>query len=132
MIFVDSNIPMYLVGKPHANKEKALKTIEKLLRNRSKLVTNTEVFQEILHRYSAIDRKEFIQPTFELMKQLIEQIFPISIGEIEVAKELLMQSMNLSSRDCIHIAFMRSQEITTIFTFDTGFDSVKGVERIPS
>ena len=31
MIFVDSNVPMYLVGEPHPNKDRASETLQKLL-----------------------------------------------------------------------------------------------------
>ena len=47
-IFVDTNIPMYLVGAPHPNRERAAV----LPRNRpgGHYVTSAEVYQEILHR----------------------------------------------------------------------------------
>ena len=53
MIFVDSNIPMYLIGAPHPHKSDAQRLLEKLLSERARLVTDTEVLQEILHRYVA-------------------------------------------------------------------------------
>src|SRR5438045_2891055 len=52
VIFVDSNVPMYLVGAPHPNKIAAEHTIAALIARQEKLVSNTEVFQEILHRYA--------------------------------------------------------------------------------
>jgi uncharacterized protein len=50
MIFIDSNIPMYLVGARHPHKVDAQRLLENLLSERVRLVTDTEVLQEILHR----------------------------------------------------------------------------------
>lgn len=38
--------------------------LERLVSERQRLVTDTEVLQEILHRYVAIDRRDAIQPAF--------------------------------------------------------------------
>ena len=52
MIFVDSNIPMYLVGAAHPNKTAAQILLESLIAKGERLVTDAEVLQEILHRYT--------------------------------------------------------------------------------
>ena len=62
MIFVDSNIPMYLIGAPHRHKDDARRLLERFVAERIPLVTDAEVFQEILHRYVAIDRRDAIKP----------------------------------------------------------------------
>src|SRR5258708_291609 len=51
VIFVDSNIPMYMVGKDHPHKATARHLIETALGAGERLVTDAEVLQEILHRY---------------------------------------------------------------------------------
>ena len=56
MIFVDSNIPMYLVGADHQHKSEARGLLERAIADGETLVTDAEVVAEILHRYSAIDR----------------------------------------------------------------------------
>ncbi len=53
---------MYLIGASHPHKTDAQRLLEKLVSNRERLVTDAEVFQEILHRYVAIDRPDAIQP----------------------------------------------------------------------
>src|SRR5476649_1098346 len=42
MIFIDSNIPMYLVGVPHPHKVDAQRLLENLLSERVRLVTDTK------------------------------------------------------------------------------------------
>lgn len=42
MIFLDSNVPMYLVGAPHENKERVELLLGRLIKAREKLVTDVE------------------------------------------------------------------------------------------
>ena len=56
MIFIDSNIPMYLVGAAHPNKDAARRVLELAINRGERLVTSAEVMQEILHRYAALRR----------------------------------------------------------------------------
>lgn len=60
MIFIDSNVPMYLVGAAHRHKADAQLILEGLVAAKEKLVCDAEVLQEILHRYAAIERREAI------------------------------------------------------------------------
>ena len=55
MIFVDSNIPMYLVGADHPHKGASRSLLERAIADGEVLVTDADVLQEILHRYVAID-----------------------------------------------------------------------------
>ncbi len=67
MILVDSNIPMYLIGAEHPNKEATRRLLEAAVSRSDRLVTDAEVLQEILHRYIAIDRFTAIQPAFDAL-----------------------------------------------------------------
>ena len=58
MIFIDTNVPMYLVGADHPHKAEATRLLERAASNRERLVTDAEVLQEILHRYVAIARRD--------------------------------------------------------------------------
>jgi len=53
VIFIDSNIPMYLVGSSHPHKIDAQQMLERAVSANERLVTDAEVLQEILHRYTA-------------------------------------------------------------------------------
>ena len=130
MIFLDSNVPMYLVGAQHPNKERAELLVHRAVVARERLVTDAEVFQEILHRYVAIDRREAIEPAFELMLRLVDEVFSIELWDVEEAKALLLVSERLSARDAVHVAVMRRHEVPRILTFDTGFDGIDGLTRL--
>lgn len=132
MIFVDSNIPMYLVGAVHPNKQRAQQLLEEAIRNRERLVTDVEVFQEILHRYVAIQRPDAIQPAFDALQGVVETTFAIDWTDIQQAKELLLSRPPLSARDALHYAIMRRHGAGQIMTFDTGYDGLPDLVRIPS
>jgi len=131
MTFIDSNIPMYLVGKDGPNKTDSRLVLERLILDRERLVTDAEVLQEILHRYRAIERSEAIQPAFDALLQVVDEVFPVERQDVEQAKNILLGRWPLSARDAIHISVMQRYGIEQIVTFDTDFDLVPGILRIP-
>lgn len=130
MIFIDSNIPMYLVGAPHPNKDGARRLLETSIERAERLVTDAEVLQEILHRYTAIRRPDAIQPAFNALLGVVDEVFPIEGQDVERARDVLLGESGLSSRDALHVAIMRRHGVQRIMTFDTAFDRAPGVERI--
>jgi len=130
VIFVDSNVPMYLVGSPHPNKVAAEQMLAALIARQEKLVSNTEVFQEILHRYAAIGRLDAIQAAFDAVLGLVDEVFPIEIENVERAKTILLGKYRLSARDAIHVAVMEQRGIQQILSFDQGFDRYPNVQRL--
>lgn len=130
MIFVDSNIPMYLVGAPHPHKRDARRILEGLITDDERLVTDAEVFQEILHRYSSIDRREAIQPAFDVLLGVVDEVFPVDLTDVRRAKTVLLGHRTISSRDALHLAVMERHQVTTILSFDRGFDAYPGVARL--
>ena len=44
------------------------------------------VFQEILHRYVAIDRRDAIRPVFEILSDLVEEVYTKGIS-VELERE---------------------------------------------
>ncbi len=132
MIFVDSNIPMYLVGAPHPHKQDSQQLLERCIADGERLVTDAEVLQEILHRYAAIKRLDAIQPAFEALLGVIDEVFPVERRDVERAKDILLSTERLSSRDALHLAVMERHEVATILSFDAGFDTAPGVTRLSS
>jgi predicted nucleic acid-binding protein len=130
VIFVDSNIPMYLVGASHPNKDAARRLLETSIERAERLVTDAEVLQEILHRYVAIKRRDAIQPAFNALLGIVDEVFPVELPDVEVARDVLLGQADLSARDALHVALMKRHGIRRILTFDTGFDRVPGMERI--
>ena len=131
MIFVDSNVAMYLVGAAHQHKTDSQQVLERLLLERRRLVTSAEVLQEILHRYWAIDRREAIQPALDALLGVVDDVFPIEPEDVLRARDVLLARWTLSSRDALHVAVMERHGITDVLSFDRGFDLVPGLTRLP-
>ena len=121
---------MYLVGADHPHKHEAIAILERLVSEKQKLVTNTEVLQEILHRYTAIKRKDAIQPAFDALYGIIDNIFAVVEADVLAAKEIVIGYAELSARDAVHAALMKRLKIDTIFSFDKGFDLLGEFKRI--
>jgi hypothetical protein len=130
VILVDSNIPMYLVGAPHPHKSDAQRWLEKLVSDRQRLVTDAEVLQEILHRYVAINCRDAIQPAFDALLGIVDQVLPVDRAVAERAKEIVQGHRRLSARDAVHLAVMEHHGIERILTFDSGFDGFPGITRL--
>ncbi len=130
MIFVDSNIPMYLVGAPHVNKNAAQRAVELCIGRSERMVTSAEVMQEILHRYSSQRRLDAIQPALDALLGIVDEVFPIAQEDIVRAKDVLMGRVPISARDALHAAVMKRRRIERILSFDAGFDAIAWIERV--
>jgi uncharacterized protein len=104
--------------------------LERLISERSRLVTDAEVLQEILHRYVAIDRRDAIQSAFDALLGIVDQVFAIEQSAVERAKAIVLGHARLSARDALHIAVMEQHRVEQILTFDAGFDGYPGMARL--
>lgn len=130
MILVDSNIPMYLIGSSHPHKTDAQRLLEELIAKRERLVTDAEVLQEILHRYVAIDRRDAIQPAFDALLGVVDEVLTVDLGAAERAKQIVLGYRQLSARDAVHLSVMEQNGIRQILSFDIGFDAFPGIARL--
>jgi predicted nucleic acid-binding protein len=130
VIFVDANVPMYLVGAEHPHKADAQRLIERLVREQRRLVTSSEVFQEILHRFVSIDRRDRIELAFETLRGVVEDVLAIEVSDVFAAKDLIHANPLLSARDALHVAVMRRCKLSEIVSFDRGFDAIGGITRL--
>lgn len=130
MIFIDSNVPMYLVGAPHPHKADARRLLESTVAAGERLVTSAEVLQEILHRYAGIRRRDAIQPAFDALLGVVDEVFPIERKDVEDAKRVVDGAPGLSARDALHVAVMERREIHRLMSFDADFDAVVGISRV--
>jgi predicted nucleic acid-binding protein len=121
---------MYLVGAHHPHKAAAQHLLEAAIAGGDRLVTSAEVLQEVLHRYSAIGRRNAIQPAFDALLGSVDEVFPVGRSDVERAKEIVLGITGGSSRDAVHAAVMERERITRILSFDSGFDSIPGLTRL--
>lgn len=130
MILVDSNVPMYLVGAAHPHKVDARRLLERAVADGRRLVTDAEVLQEILHRYVAIGRRDAIQPCFDVLLEVVDDVLPVDLETVQRAREIVLARAELTARGAIHAAVLRIHDIPEILTFDRHFDGLPGVTRL--
>lgn len=119
---------MYLIGGEHPNRERARVLLEVAVAARETLVTDAEAFQEILHRYVAINRREAIEPAWTALRRVVDEIFPVELEDVDRAKRLALTS-RLGARDALHAAVMQRRDVAEIMSFDAAFDRIPGISR---
>ena len=127
---MDSNIPMYLIGAAHPNKVAARNALTDAIVAGRRLVTSAEVLQEVLHRYAAIRRREAIDPAFATILGIVDEVLPIERFDVERARRLMRTTPKISARDAVNVAVMQHHGIDVVMSFDAGFDSIPGIERV--
>ncbi len=130
MIFVDSNIPMYVAGGEHPNRELARQFLDRVQTGKVEACTSTEVLQEILYRYMALNRLDLAVQVYDLFVQLCPVVFPVTLADTDRAKELVQNLSGVGVRDAIHAAVMLNNQVTRIASFDRDFDRIQGIERV--
>lgn len=121
---------MYLVGSSHPHKADAQRLLETAIAAGERLVTDAEVLQEILHRYVAIERRDAIQPAFDAVLGVVDEVFGTTLVDVESAKTIVLGNKRLSARDALHAAVMAREGVTRIMSFDAGFDGLPGIARL--
>ena len=130
MILVDSNIFMYAAGKEHPAKQPSLAFLESVAREEVDAVIDAEVLQEILHRYTAIGKREAIGPAFQVVLDIVDDVLGIEKADVLRAGEIAQNRPSMSARDAVHIAVMERHGIRSILSFDADFDRWPGLKRI--
>ncbi|MCY3698014.1 MAG: type II toxin-antitoxin system VapC family toxin [Gemmatimonadetes bacterium] len=129
-VFVDSNIPMYVAGSDHPNRDPSVRFLESAGDNALELCTSAEVLQEILYRYAALDRRDVGARVYDLFVALIPEVFDVTLADTDEAKTLLLSHDGISARDAVHVGVMLNRGVEVIATFDRGFDDIEGVTRL--
>jgi len=121
---------MYLVGAAHPNKAAARRLLERAVADGEALATDAEVLEEILHRYTAINRRDAIEPAFDALLGVVDVVHPIELEDVRRAGRLVGTTVRLSARDAIHLAVMQRRDIGRILSCDAAFDGLAGITRL--
>ena len=118
MTFVDSNVFIYAVGRPHPLREEARRFFLGACRERLRLVSSAEVLQELLHVYLPVNRSETLDEALRLATAVTEQILPVTAEAVRHARNLADQHPALTARDLLHLAVCEIHAIPALKTFD--------------
>jgi len=128
--FIDANVPMYAVGAEHPLKEPCLAILRSIASGELAAVTDVEVCQEILHRYTSLGEREQALHVARLFVKLVPETFPITKEDLLLSLEMHQRYLSLQARDSLHTAVMCNNGIQFIISADRHFDEVDEIERI--
>jgi len=118
VIFVDTNVILYAVGRAHPLKEEARRFFEEALHERTPLATSAEVLQEILHTYLPVARLSTLDAALELVESRVETVWSVEAEDVRFARSLVSAHGELGARDLVHLACCRRRGVDEIKTFD--------------
>jgi uncharacterized protein len=119
MIFVDTNVIIYAVGRRHPLRSDARAFFEAAVsEGRNPLCTSAEVLQELLHAYIPVRRWETLDTALTLARGSIPTVFPLDSEDVHTARVLADNYPELGARDLIHLAVCRRYGVGEIKTFD--------------
>ena len=124
MIFVDTNVFMYAVGRPHVLQASAQDFFIEANRNGTPLCTSAEVMQELAHVYLPTGRLQTFDATLELLASASVAVWPLEEADVALARQLHEQHPALQARDLCHLASCRRRGVREIKTFDQTFAAV--------
>ncbi len=130
MILVDANVFMYAAGVPHRFKVPSVKFLHDAARLEYACCVNTEVLQEILHRYRSINRWEEGREVYRLAKRIVPTVEPITAEILDKTVKLMNAYPELMARGCLHAAHCLVAGLEGICSFDTDFDRISEIKRI--
>ena len=118
MIFIDSNVFIFAVGRSHPLREEAQTVFLESREKGTRLVTSAEVLQELLHVYLPVGRIETLDAALQLATKGVDHVIPITAGEVLFARNLADRYPGLSARDLLHLSVCRIHKVRGIKTFD--------------
>lgn len=126
MIFVDTNVFMYAVGRPHHLRAQAQGFFTDALTKRHPLATSAEVLQELAHAYIPVGRTATLERAMALLDGHAVTVWPLERDDVALATQLHRRFPDLGARDLCHLATCRRRSVTTVKTFDKALAAAFG------
>jgi uncharacterized protein len=123
MIFVDTNVFMYAVGREHPLRSEARAFFLAHLESAEVLVSSAEVMQELVHAYLPVNRIDALDAAFTLARTQLGSIWPVEAEDVELARSLIDRHPALAARDLLHLACCTRRGVTRVQTYDRALDS---------
>ena len=88
MIFVDTNVFMYAVGRPHPLQAHAREFFAEANRRSTPLGTSAEVLQELAHAYLHVGRLRTLDAAMALVVGARVEVWPLEEADVTLARQL--------------------------------------------
>ena len=126
MIFVDTNVFMYAVGRPHPLRGPAREFFVESNQNHTPLCTSAEVLQELAHAYLPVGRLRTLEAAMALIVRSRVDVWPLEAEDVTLARQLHERHPALGARDLCHLASCRRRGVRELKTFDQALRAVAG------
>ena len=126
MIFVDTNVFILFVGREHPNRGRARTFLVGAAEDGRRLVTSSEVLQEILHFYHRRGEARAMDDAFDLVDRTVSDVWPVEHADVEQARNLAHRYPGLEARDLVHLACCIRRKPRDLVTFDRGLAAAWG------
>lgn len=130
--FLDTNIFMYAAGREHPLKAPCVAILRRVAREELEVLTNAEVLQEILYRYSAIGEGERgLHLARVAVDQVGGEVLPVTLADMQRAFDLVARyGTTIKSRDAVHAATVLNHGLKHVISVDSHFDAIEGITRV--
>ena len=118
MTFVDTNVFMYAVGRPHPLRIEARNFFADALARQIPLATSAEVLQELLHAYVPVGRRTTLARAMALLEGYAVTVWPLEREDVALAAHIHGRFPELGARDLCHLACCKRRNVTELKTFD--------------
>ncbi|MPZ23417.1 MAG: PIN domain-containing protein [Dehalococcoidia bacterium] len=129
--FVDVNVPMYAAGADHPLKAPCVAVLEAVAEHPDRFFTDSECFQELIHRYRSQRRWQSGRRVFDAFEVLMSgRVAAVGVGDVSLAAQMTADYPTVDTRDLVHAAVMRRLGSVTILSSDAGYDAIDGLARL--
>lgn len=131
-LFLDINVPMYAAGKQHVYKEPCAWVLSEVANGALPAAIDTEIVQEVLYRYGALQEWKFAAEMAEGLLDLLPVVLPVTGADMRRAVQLFAEHAprGVRARDVLHAAVMYNNGLTHIISTDKHFDELPHITRL--
>jgi len=121
---------MYAAGEDHPHKQPCIDLLTAIAMGRIDAAIDTELLQEILHRYRSIGRWDDGKRVYDYTRKTMQSVIMIDVSILDKTRQLMDEYTRLMARDALHAAVCIEHEIERICGYDRDFDAIEQINRI--
>ena len=118
MIFVDTSVLMYAVGRDHPLRPTARRFFAEATTDQQPLATSSEVLQELAHAYLPVERTQALAAALRIVERTGMEVWPLERDDVILSIDLAARHPALGARDLCHLASCQRRGVTRIRTYD--------------
>lgn len=126
MVFVDTSVLMYAVGREHPLRRPARNFFATATADQRPLATSSEVLQALAHAYLPVERTDALAAALRIVERTGMEVWPLEREDVTLGIELAARHPGLGARDLCHLASCQRRGVTRIRTFDRALQAATG------